>query len=52
MQHSFRCETSELQRLKKVVFLYMTEVVASLTASAVFNHPQQHRTRQYLEGVF
>ena len=35
-----------------VIFMYMGEVVEAGSASQVFEHPQQERTRSYLEGVF
>jgi phosphate transport system ATP-binding protein len=35
-----------------VIFMYMGEVVEAGPASQLFEHPQQERTRAYLEGVF
>ena len=35
-----------------VIFMYLGEVVEAGPASEVFNHPQQERTKQYLEGLF
>lgn len=35
-----------------VIFMYLGEVVEAGPAQEVFNHPQQERTRQYLEGLF
>jgi phosphate transport system ATP-binding protein len=35
-----------------VIFMYLGEVVESGPAKEVFEHPQQERTRAYLEGQF
>jgi len=35
-----------------VIFMYLGEVVECGPAHEVFEHPQQERTRAYLEGQF
>ncbi len=35
-----------------VIFMYLGEVVEAGPAQEVFTHPQQERTKQYLEGLF